>query len=136
MPFIATNDVGTTRRRKLTPRQRLKVWETTGGVCVLCGRTIDAVRERWVVEHLRALELGGQDDFGNMGPAHDTCARDKTRDDHRRAAHAKRQKIQHLGAEAPKRQLPCGRNSPWKRTISGWIVAREVPRRAQEDRSG
>lgn len=124
MSSIATNDVGTTRRRKLTPHQQLKVWEKTSGVCVLCGRTIDAVRERWIVEHLRALELGGDDGFGNMGPAHEICARDKTRDDHRRAAHAKRQKIRHLGAEASKRPLPCGRNSPWKRTLSGQIVPR------------
>jgi hypothetical protein len=38
-----------------------------------------------------------------MGPAHEACARLKTRDDHRRAAQAKRLKIRHLGAERPKR---------------------------------
>ena len=93
-------------------------------MCVLCQRTIDGVRERWIVEHIRALELGGADDLSNMGPAHATCALDKTREDHHRAAQAKRQKIRHLGAEGSKRPLPFGRSSPWKRTLSGRIVPR------------
>lgn len=125
MPFVAITDVGTTMRRKLTPQQRLKVWELAGGVCVLCDRAIDGVRERWIAEHIRALELGGADEIGNLGPAHAACATDKTREDHRRAARAKRQKIRHLGAEAPKRPLPFGRASRWKRTLSGKIVPRE-----------
>lgn len=124
MAFAEIEDVGTTPRRKLTPHRRLQVWEKTGGVCVLCDRKIDGVRERWIVEHIRALELGGDDDLSNMGPAHEICALDKTRDDHRRAAQAKRQKIRHIGAEVTKRPLPFGRASPWKRTLSGRIVLR------------
>ncbi|MFD0463323.1 HNH endonuclease [Microvirga aerilata] len=125
MPFVATEDVSTTARRKLSPRRRLQVWESTGGVCVLCTRRIDGVRERWIAEHIRALELGGVDDLSNIGPAHEACAVTKTREDHRRAAHAKRQKIQHIGAEASKRPLPFGKGSRWKRTLSGKIVPRE-----------
>ena len=124
MPYAETQDVGTTVRRKLTPHRRLKVWERTSGVCVLCERKIDGVRERWIAEHIRALELGGEDDFSNMGPAHQACALVKTQDDHRRAAQAKRQKIRHIGADLPKRPLPFGRTSPWKRTNSGRIVPR------------
>jgi hypothetical protein len=113
---------GTTARRKLTPHRRLKVWETTGGVCVLCERKIDGARERWIAEHVRALELGGEDDLSNTGPAHEACALVKTQDDHRWAARVKRQKIRYLGAEASWRPLPFGQISPWKRTISGRIV--------------
>ena len=125
MPFVIITDVGTTLRRKLTPHRRLKVWEKTGGRYVLCDSPIDGVRERWIVEHIRALELGGADDFDNLGPAHKACALQKTREDHRRAARAKRQKIRHIGADAPKRPLPLGRASRWKRTLSGKIVPRE-----------
>ena len=125
MPFVDLTDLGTTLRGRLSPRQRLTVWERAGGVCVLCQRRIDRARERWIVEHLRALELGGADEFANMGPAHEACARDKTRDDHHRAAQAKRQKIRHLGAETAKRPLPCGRRSRWKKKIDGTIVPRE-----------
>ncbi len=124
MPFVEIEDVGTTMRRRVTPHRRLQVWEKTGGVCVLCQRKISSVRERWIAEHIRALELGGLDDLTNMGPAHEACASIKTQKDHRRAAKAKRQKIQHIGAHAAKCPLPCGRNSPWKRKLSGQIVSR------------
>lgn len=123
MPFVAT-DIGTTVRRRMTPHRRLQVWERTGGVCILCNRPIDGARERWMVEHIRALELGGADELNNTGPAHEACALTKTRDDHRRAAQAKRQKIRHIGAEVSKRPLPFGKDSPWKRTLSGKVVPR------------
>jgi 5-methylcytosine-specific restriction protein A len=59
-------------------------------VCVLCERKIDGVRERWIVEHIRALELGGPDDLDNMGPAHEACAAIKAQDDYRCTAQATR----------------------------------------------
>lgn len=124
MPFVEREDVSTTPRRKLTPHRRLQVWERTGGRCVLCGRAIDGGRERWIAEHIRALELGGADVLENMGPAHEACALAKTQDDHRRAAKAKRQKIRHIGAEGSQRPLPFGRTSRWKRKLSGQIVRR------------
>jgi 5-methylcytosine-specific restriction endonuclease McrA len=117
-------DLSTTTRSRLSPRRRLAVWERTGGRCVVCEQLIDGVRERWIAEHIRALELGGADDLANMGPAHEPCARVKTQDDHSRAAGAKRQKIRHLGAERPKRPLPCGRRSRYKKKISGEVVPR------------
>ncbi len=124
MVFVELGEVRTTARRKLTPHRRLQVWERTGGVCVLCERKIDGVRGRWIAEHIRALELGGEDNLANMGPAHESCAVAKTRNDHCRAAQAKRQKIRHIGANSPKRPLPFGRASRWKRTLSGKIVPR------------
>ncbi|KLK90061.1 hypothetical protein AA309_27970 [Microvirga vignae] len=124
MPFIEVQDVGTTARQRLTPCRRLQVWEKTNGTCVLCDRKIDGGRERWIAEHIRALELGGADAVENMGPAHEACALDKTRADHRLAAKAKRQKIRHIGAEGSPRPLPFGRNSRWKRKLSGQIVRR------------
>ena len=124
MPFSEIEDVCTTARRKLTPHRRLHVWEKTGGTCVLCDGKIDGVRERWIVEHIRALELGGKDDLSNMAPAHEACALAKTQEDHSHAARAKRQKIRHIGADEPKRPLPFGKASPWKRTLSGKIVSR------------
>jgi 5-methylcytosine-specific restriction endonuclease McrA len=124
MPFVVVVDLGTTFRSKLTPHRRLQVWERTGGRCVLCHRKIDGPRERWIAEHVRALELGGADDLDNMGPAHEECALVKTRDDHRRAAKARRQKIQYIGAQASKKALPFGKGSPWKRKLSGRIIPR------------
>ncbi len=124
MPFSEIEDVCTTARRKLTPHRRLHVWEKTGDICVLCDGKIDGVRERWIVEHIRALELGGKDDLSNMAPAHEACALAKNREDHHRAARAKRRKIRHIGADEPKRPLPFGKASRWKRALSGKIVLR------------
>ena len=124
MPLVQIEDVSTTARRKLTPHRRLRAWEKAGGICVLCERKIDGVRERWIVEHIHALELGGPDELDNMRPAHEACAAIKTQDDHRRAAQAKRQKIRHIGADESKRPLPFGKASPWKRKVSGVIVPR------------
>ncbi|MFC1456171.1 HNH endonuclease [Microvirga arabica] len=125
MPLVRPAELGTTRRARLSPSMRLAIWEQAKGVCVLCERRIDGVRERWIIEHIRALELGGEDEPGNMGPAHETCARVKTRDDHHHAAKARRQKIRRLGAEKTNRPLPCGRQSRWKKKIDGSIVPRE-----------
>lgn len=125
MPLVGPSELGTTQRSQLSPRVRLAIWERARGICVLCDRRIDGVRERWIIEHIRALELGGQDEPDNMGPAHATCAQAKTRGDHQRAAKAKRQKILHLGAGKTKRPFPCGKQSPWKKKIDGSIVPRK-----------
>ncbi|POR39902.1 hypothetical protein CRT23_26920 [Methylobacterium sp. V23] len=125
MPYVALEDVGTTRRGSLSNRRRLQAWERTGGTCVVCGCRIDGVRDRWIVEHIRALELGGSDEIQNLGPAHEACGREKTRNDHARAAEAKRQKLRHLGAGVIKRPLPGSRASAIKRKIDGTVVLRE-----------
>jgi 5-methylcytosine-specific restriction enzyme A len=103
MPFVC-EDVGTTKRGRMTPTRALKAWENTGGVCVTCGQKIDGTKERWFVEHIRALELGGADDDRNIGPAHyDVCKAVKDADDHARAAKAKRVKRARLGIRPPSR---------------------------------
>lgn len=127
MPYVIPEDVGTTRRGSLSARRRLQAWERTGGTCVVCGTRIDGVRERWIVEHMRALELGGADELDNMGPAHEACARAKTREDHARTGRAKRQKALHLGAIVTLRPLPESRSSPLKRKINGQVILREEP---------
>jgi hypothetical protein len=91
---------------------------------VLCHLQIDGIRDGWIAEHVRALELGGVDDLCNMGPAHASCAGVKTQRDHASAAKAKRQKVKHLGAGFSYRPLPFGRKSPFKRKLNGEIVRR------------
>ncbi len=139
MPFVTPEDVGTTPRGSLSAKRRLQAWERTGGTCVICEEPIDGVRERWIVEHIRALELGGADELTNMGPAHEACGREKTRDDHARTALAKRQKARHLGATVAARPLPGSRSTALKRKLNGTVVLRgDAPqpwRRSQGDPS-
>lgn len=123
-----TDDVGTTKRKSMTPRMRLKVWEAHKGVCVLCSGKIDGVRERWIVEHITPLALGGEDTEANMGPAHEACAIAKTigkTGDLAKAAKAKRVKTKHLGIKKSKNPLPGGKGSKWKKKINGGVVARD-----------
>lgn len=120
------SDVGTTKRGSMSPRKRLKVWEQHRGRCCICSQAIDGTREKWIVEHIRALELGGADDETNMAPAHATCGSEKTKNDHARAAQAKRQKQRHIGIErASRTPMPCGRNSPFKKLMDGRVVRRD-----------
>ena len=121
------NDVGTTKRKNMTPRLRLKVWEAHKGMCILCKSKIDGVRERWILEHEIPLALGGKDDESNMGPAHEGCALVKTfgkSGDIAKAAKAKRVKIKHLGIKKSKNPLPGSKGSKFKKKIDGSVVPR------------
>lgn len=90
-------DVGTTKRKALTPTQRLKLFEKHKGVCVLCGGEIRS-GDKWIDEHLRALGLGGTNDDDNRAPVHVACAKAKTdQEDLPRIAKAKRSKMASLG---------------------------------------
>lgn len=103
MPLVR-EDIGTTTRLRMTDTRALKAWENTKGFCVTCGLKIDGTKQRWFVEHIRALELGGKDEDSNLGPAHyDTCKAVKDADDHARAAKAKRNKRAELGIRQPSR---------------------------------
>lgn len=122
-----TEDVGTTKRKNMTPRMRLKVWEAHKGICKLCGGKIDGVRERWIVEHIIPLALGGEDTEANMAPAHEGCALAKTfgkSGDIAKAAKAKRVKSKHLGIKKSKNPLPGSKGSKFKKKMDGSVVPR------------
>lgn len=90
-------DVPTTPRKAMSPTRRLRIWEDGKGICILCGLKIDGVRAPWIVEHKRALGLGGEDTDENCGPAHEICRRQKDKQDVADIARAKRRKARHLG---------------------------------------
>lgn len=111
-------DIGTTPRKAMGQMRRLRIWEAHKGVCILCGQKIDGVREKWIVEHVQALVLGGSDTDDNCGPAHETCRRVKDKADVADGARAKRRKARHLGIKKPStwRKPPPGYNH-WTRKI-------------------
>ncbi len=75
-----TEDLGTTQRKPLTSAQRLKLFEAHRGHCWRCTRKIEA-GEQWVDEHIRALGLGGGNEWENRAPVHVACADAKTHDE-------------------------------------------------------
>lgn len=106
-------------RRTLSSRERLRLFQLGGGVCHLCGGKIDGTREKWEIEHVTALAMGGDDNDGNMKPAHVKCHTPKTADDMGRLAKAKRSESRHIGAKRSSRPLPGSRASGWKRRLDG-----------------
>jgi hypothetical protein len=59
--------------------------------CCLCGKPIHRHRDRWIIEHIRALALLGDDINTNCGPAHYECGIEKSAREARIIAKAKRQ---------------------------------------------
>lgn len=95
-------------RRTISRTERVRIFETAGGICHICGQPIDGVRERWDVEHVIPLALGGDDHGENLRPAHVACHAGKTPEDVRQIAKAKRVAAKHMGAR-PKTRMPYRR---------------------------
>ncbi len=113
-------DVPTTPRKPMPEMRRLRIWEAHAGVCVICKTKIDGVREKWTIEHLRALVLGGEDIDDNCGPAHEHCRREKDKQDLADGARAKRRKARHLGIKKPTgRPLMGTKASGWRKPFNG-----------------
>ena len=115
-------DVGTTKRGRLSPRTKLAIWEREHGKCMMCEAKLSA--GKFIFEHVRALELGGTDTEDNVRLTCLGCATEKTKVDHQTAAKAKRQKVNTLGLKQSRTPLPAGRNSKWKRKMNGQVVLR------------
>lgn len=99
-----TEDIGTTARDKFSPTRRLRIFEARKGMCCICGKKIAG---SFIIEHLRALALGGDNSDDNLGVAHRKCAEVKTRDsDMPRINKAKAQKkAQHGIKSEPTRKI-------------------------------
>ena len=54
-------------RKRLTARQRLEIFEKTGGRCAYCG--IELTIDHMQVDHMVSLHNHGDDDMGNLVPS-------------------------------------------------------------------
>lgn len=116
-----------THRRHISAKERMQIWEREGGICHICGQKIDGARERWDIEHVIPLAMGGDEDRGslNLKPAHVKCHGAKTREDKKQIAKAKRMEQRGAGISRHSRNpLPGGRASKWKKKINGEVVPR------------
>ena len=116
-------DIGTVKRGRLSPRIKLSIWEREHGKCMIC--QVKLMPGKFIFEHVRALELGGEDKEENIRLTCLGCAKEKTKKDHSMAAKAKRQKSKHLGLKQSQTPLPAGKTSKWKRKLNGQVVLRE-----------
>lgn len=89
------------KRKPLTRRQRVDLYDDHKGKCCICLLPIPT-GDPWIDEHVIPLELGGSNDLSNRGPAHVDCARKKTARDQRAIAKSYRTRARHLGVKKPR----------------------------------
>jgi len=112
------------KRRSLSRVMRTRIYDSSNGECCICGLYIHAERgDKWIVEHVKPLWLGGADDETNMRPAHQSCAVQKTSAEAPVKAKSDRVRAKHLGIRKPSR-MPGSRDSKSKRTLDGRTVLR------------
>lgn len=111
-------------RRPLTQAQKLKMFLRHEGKCCICGEKIDGVHQAWD-EHINPLWLSGDNSAENRAPAHEKCARAKTKAEATQRAAGRSKAEKHMGARTPKgAPMPGSRKSPWKRKMDGTVVRR------------
>lgn len=112
-------------RRHISAKERMEIFTRCGGICHICGEKIDGTYDAWDVEHVIPIAMGGEDSGDNLAPAHDKCHRAKTRQDMGHIAKAKRMQQRASGIRRQSRSpLPGGRQSRWKKKLSGEVVER------------
>lgn len=116
--------VGKNPDTKVPPRVRDRIFERCGGVCHISGRKIRA-GEKWELEHIEPLALGGEHRELNMAPALVAPHKEKTRQERRLKAKEDRKRKKHLGIHKSRFTLPGGRDSKFKRKVDGTVVLRD-----------
>lgn len=115
-----------TTRRYLTRRTRTRIYDAANGECCICGNYIHATRgDKWIVEHVKPLWLGGADDDSNMRPAHYRCAIQKTAEEAAVKAKTDRVRAKHLGIRKTQfRPMPGTRASGLRKRFDGRVERR------------
>ena len=111
------------KRRSLSRLMRTRIFDSTNGNCCICRTGIHATSgERWIVEHIKPLWLGGADDETNMAPAHERCAIAKTVGEAPQKAKNDRQRANNLGIKRKQsRPMPGTKASGIRKRMSGRV---------------
>lgn len=114
-----------TRRPSSTVVRRrcYEYWKTPDGtlICYKCGAIIDPIRNRnaWEAEHDKSRYMGGDDFPPNVkpicSPEAGGCHTEKTRDDAKVHAKARRVEAKRLGFKRSKSPVPGSKRSKWKK---------------------
>jgi 5-methylcytosine-specific restriction enzyme A len=104
-------------------RVRARVFMACEGKCHRCGRKIGA-SDKWTLEHLNALILGGKNREDNLGCTCEWCLPIKNAEDQAAKSKVADMRNKHLGIRKPSR-MAGSRNSKWKKKLNGEVVARD-----------
>ena len=114
--------IGKTDDTPVPDRVKLRVFEKYNGRCYLSGVKIRP-GDRWDVEHILAISLGGENREGNLAPALVEPHKIKTKSDRRQKAKNDRVRKRHIGIRKQSK-FACSRNSKWKKKLDGSVVLR------------
>jgi 5-methylcytosine-specific restriction enzyme A len=93
--------IGKTDDAKIPAHVKLRIFERTGGICHISGRKI-MPGDKWEVEHILALCLGGEHRETNLAPALTKPHKIKTAQDLAQKAKNDRVRKRHLGVQKPR----------------------------------
>ena len=72
-------------RKKFTDQEKAKIFLDRGGKCHACGHKVK-IGEDWILEHVEALQNGGDNEDRNMGVTCFMCLPAKNKEDAGKAA--------------------------------------------------
>lgn len=86
------------------PRVRLRVFDRHNGICHISGRKI-MPGDKWQLEHVTALILGGKNRESNLAPALVDPHKEKTADEVKTKAKIAATRKKHIGVTKPKQTI-------------------------------
>jgi 5-methylcytosine-specific restriction endonuclease McrA len=110
-------------RQEFSKKVKLAAWERCGGICECgCGQKIISGAVEY--DHIIEDALGGEPTLDNCMVMRKRCHDGKT--GKRRPALDKTRRVieKAAGARKTSKPMPFGRNSPFKKTMSGKVVPR------------
>lgn len=117
------------KRQRLSRLSRIKIFDAAQGWCCICHCQIHP-GERWTIEHLTPLWLGGPDSDTNRRPAHERCAIQKTVSEAPIKAKSDRVRANYLGIrKTPRRKL---RTRGFMKAPPQRSATRPIERRGQQ----
>lgn len=116
--------IGKTDDSRPPPRVQVRIFERHHGICHISGRKI-RTGEKWEVEHILAISLGGENRESNMAPALVGPHKGKTAQDRKTKARNDKIRKNHLGVRAPSK-MAGSRNSRFKKKLNGQVVLRDA----------
>ena len=125
LPKSPMKAVNCMKRRTIPPKIRLSLFLSANGHCQSCRAKIHP-GQKWELDHIIPLALGGSNSLENMQILCKICHRCKTNQgDITQIAKAKRLEIKHNGAGGiTKRPMLGSKASKWKKKFDGACVLR------------
>lgn len=115
--------IGASPDSAIPKRVRLRVFERCGGRCHISGIKIQP-GDKWDMDHVIPLVLGGENRELNLAPALSTEHRKKTAADVAQKSKERRVRAKHIGLHKPKAIMAGSRASKWKKPLHGPAVLR------------